>query len=135
MQLNCFVDSDHAGDRKTGRSDTGIIPCFNSAPIVLYSKRQVIVEISTFGSEFVVLRVAAKFIIRLLKYKLSMFRISVMGVINVFCDNNSVNTNTLFSESLLKKKHDAIYFHRIRELVTTGIMIVHKGDSENLVIY
>ena len=39
-------------------------------------------------------------------------------------------TNASFSESTLKKKHNAICFHRVRECVTAGIMIVHKVDSE-----
>ena len=97
VQVNCFVDSDHAGDRKTRRSQTGIILYCNSAPIIWYSKRQATVESSTFGSEFVALRIAAELIISL-RYKLRMFGIPVMGEANVFCDNNSVYTNASFSE-------------------------------------
>ena len=33
VQINCFVDSDHAGDRSTRRSHTGIIIYLNKAPI------------------------------------------------------------------------------------------------------
>ena len=53
-----------------------------------------------------------------------------MGEANVFCNNNSVYTNASFLESTLKKKQNAICFHRVRECVTAGIMIVHKVDSE-----
>jgi len=52
VQQNCFVDADHAGDRVTRRSHTGILIFLNRAPIMWFSKRQNTVETSTFGSEF-----------------------------------------------------------------------------------
>jgi hypothetical protein len=128
IQVNCFVDSDHAGDRVTRRSQTGIILYCNSAPIVWYSKRQNTVESSTFGSEFVALRIASELIISL-RYKLRMFGIPVDGPANVFCDNESVYKNSAFAESTLKKKHNSICFHRIRECVASGILVVHKVDT------
>ena len=39
VEVNCFVDSDHAGDKVTRRSQTGILLYLNSAPIIWYSKR------------------------------------------------------------------------------------------------
>ena len=38
--VTCFVDADHAGNRVTRRSHTGIIIYVNSAPILWCSKRQ-----------------------------------------------------------------------------------------------
>ena len=111
------------------RLQTGIILYCNSAPIIWYSKRQATVETSTFGSEFVALSVAAELIISL-RYKLRMFGIPVMGKANVFCDNNSIYTNASFSESTIKKKHNAICFHRVGECAAAGIMVVYKVDSE-----
>ena len=128
IQVNCFVDSDHAGDRLTRRSQTGIILYCNSAPIVWYSKRQTTVETSTFGAEFVALRTATELIISL-RYKLRMFGIPVMGYSNVFCDNESVYKNVAFAESTLRKKHNSICFHRVRECVAAGIILVHKVDT------
>ena len=72
VQLNCFVDADHGGDRVTRRSQTGIILFGNSAPLLWYSKRQNTVESSTFGSEFVALRIATE-LITSFRYKLRMF--------------------------------------------------------------
>ena len=132
LQINCFVDSDHAGDRITRRSQTGIIIYCNSAPIIWYSKRQSTVESSTFGAEFVALRIATELIISL-RYKLRMFGIPVLDHANVFCDNESVYKNVAFAESTLKKKHNAICFHRVRECVAAGIIVVHKvGTDFNL---
>jgi hypothetical protein len=53
VDINIFVDADHAGNRVTRRSHTGIIIFLNMAPITWFSKRQNTVETSTFGSEFI----------------------------------------------------------------------------------
>ena len=132
VQINCFVDSDHAGDRLTRRSQTGILIYCNSAPIIWYSKRQSTVESSTFGAEFVALRIATELVISL-RYKLRMFGIPILDHANVFCDNESVYNNVSFAESTLKKKHNSICFHKVRECVAAGIIFVHKvGSSYNL---
>ena len=58
-----------------------------------------------------------------------MFGIPVEEPSNVFCDNEAVYKNATFSESTLKKKHNSICFHRVRECVASGVMIVHKVNS------
>ena len=50
VSTHCFVDSDHAGDKVTRRSQTGILIFLNRAPVIVYSKRQNSVESSTYGS-------------------------------------------------------------------------------------
>ena len=60
VDVNVFVDADHAGNKITRRSHTGIILFCNMTPIVWYSKRQNTVETSTFGSEFIALRIATE---------------------------------------------------------------------------
>jgi hypothetical protein len=130
VQMNVFVDSDHAGDRVTRRSQTGIILYLNSAPIFWYSKKQNTVESSTFGSEFVALRIATELIISM-RYKLRMFGVPLEGPSNVFCDNESVYKNASFAESQLKKKHQSICFHRVRECVASNILIPHKVDTNS----
>jgi hypothetical protein len=96
----CFVDADHAGNRITRRSYSGIIIFCNCAPIQWYSKHQNTVESSSFGSEFVALRIANE-MIKALRYKLQMFGIPLKGPANVYCDNNSVVTNSTHPESTL----------------------------------
>jgi hypothetical protein len=46
--------------------------------------------------------------------KLRMMGVPVKGPANVFCDNQSVFKNCSFPESTLKKKHNAIAYHRVR---------------------
>ena len=129
VSIYVFVDSDHAGDKMTRRSQTGIILYLNNAPIIWYSKRQATVESSTFGAEFVALRVASELIVSL-RYKLRMFGIPIQGPAQVFCDNEAVYKNAAFAHTTLKKKHNSMCFHRVRECVASGIMCVHKVDSK-----
>jgi hypothetical protein len=82
VQLNVFVDSDHAGNKITQRSQTGILIYLNKAPIVWYSKAQKMVETSTFGSELVALQVATE-LIKSLRYKLHMLGVPIEGPANV----------------------------------------------------
>ena len=130
IQLNCFVDSDHAGDRMTRRSQTGILIYGNSAPLFWYSKKQNTVESSTFGAEFVALRIATE-LISSLRYKLRMFGVPVDEPANVFCDNEAVYKNSAFAESRLKRKHQSICFHLVREAVAAEKIIVHKVNSKD----
>jgi hypothetical protein len=69
VEVRCYVDADHAGDKLTRCSRTGLIVLLNSAPIVWFTKKQNTVETSTFGSEFVALKIATE-ILRGLRYKL-----------------------------------------------------------------
>jgi hypothetical protein len=121
--MPCFVDANHAGDRITRRSHTGIIIFINRAPIIWYSKQQNTVEMSTFGSEFVVARIAVE-LIESLRYKLCMFGVPIDGPTNVYCDNDSVCSNTTKPESTLKKKYNVIAYHRVREAVAAGTIHV-----------
>ena len=128
VQINCFVDSDHAGDTTTRRSHTGIIIYVNKAPITWYSKQQTTVESSTFGSEFVALRLATEQVISI-RYKIRMFGIPIKGATNIFCDNEAVFKNASIAESRLKKKHNSVCFHRVRESVASGISNIFKVDT------
>jgi len=117
--MTCFVDADHAGDKITRRSQTGFIIFLNCAPIDWYSKKQNTVESSTFGSEFVAMRIALERI-RALRYKLRMFGIPIDGPTNVLGDNESVIKGASRVEARLHKKHNAICFHIVREAVAAG---------------
>jgi len=119
VKMLCFVDASHASNRVTMRSHTGILIKLNGAPISWYSKRQNTVESSTFGSEFIALRIAAE-MCQGLRYKLRMFGVPIDGPTFVFCDNQSVTNNVTVPTSLLSKKHNAICYHKVRECVASG---------------
>ena len=128
VTMSCFVDADHAGCRATRRSHTGVLIYVNRAPIVWYSKRQNTVESSTFGSEFIAMKTAID-LIEGLRYKLRMMGIKVDGPTSLFCDNEAVVTNSTKPESTLKKKHNAIAYHRVREALAAGIAKVANEDG------
>ena len=128
VSSHCFVDTDHTSNTVTQRSQTGIFIFLNQALIVWYSKWQNTVETSTFGSEFIAMRMAAEHI-EVLRYKLCMFGIPVEGPMNVFCNNEAVFKNTMIPESTLKKKHNSICYHRCRKAVAARVMRVAKEST------
>ena len=125
----CFVDADHAGCHKTRRSHTGVLIFVNRAPILFYSKRQTTVETSTYGSEIIALKIAIE-MVEGLRYKLRMMGVPMKGATNVFCDNDSVVKNTTHPESQLKKKSNAIAYHKTRESIAAGTIRVAKEDGK-----
>ena len=45
-------------------------------------------------------------------------------------DNESMYSNVTNVSAQLKKKHNSICFHRVRECVASGILFVYKVDSK-----
>jgi len=119
------LDSDHAGDLHNRRSHSGVIIYLQSAPIIWFSKKQTTIETSTHGAELVATRAAIE-LIEGLRYKLRMFGISINGPATVYCDNESVVNNATRPDSVLKKKHNSISYHKIQESVAAGIIVVYK---------
>jgi len=126
--ISCFVDANHAGNVVTRKSHSGILIFIQNAPIIWYSKRQNTVEASTFGSEFVALRIA-KEQIEALRYKLRSFGVPIDGPARVFCDNDGVVKNASIPDSALSKKHNAINYNAVREACARGTIIVGKEDG------
>ena len=132
VNISAFVDADHVGNRITRRSHTGIIIYVNMAPIIWYSKRQNTVETSTFGSEFVALKIAVELIDSLV-YKLRMFGVPIEGEARIFCDNESVVNSSSYPETVLKKKHCSVAYHKVRETVAAGkALIFYENTNTNL---
>jgi Reverse transcriptase (RNA-dependent DNA polymerase) len=129
VSMSCFVDANLAGDTVGRRSQTGILIFVNRAPILWHSKRQNTVESSTFGSEIVALKNAIE-LIEGLRYKLRMFGVTIDGPADIFCDNEAVVKNCSTPESVLKKKHHSIAYHRNREAVAAGTVRIVKEDTE-----
>jgi hypothetical protein len=127
VHMSCFVDADHAGNKVTRRSHTGIFILLNNTPVTAFSKWQNTCESSTYGLELVAMHIA-KDMISALRIKLKHFGIPLSGPTNIFCDNNGVEQNTSIPESTLSKKHNAINYHIIREAVAAGIICVGKED-------
>ena len=89
VDINVFVDANHARNCVTRRTHTGIIIFCNLALITWFSTRQNTAETSTFSSEIIAVRIATE-LIEALQYKLRMFGVPISGPARVFCDNKSV---------------------------------------------
>jgi hypothetical protein len=131
VQVNMFCDAAHATCLATRRSTTGVIIFVNGAPIRWYSKRQNTVESSTFGSEFVALKIAVEMNIAL-RYKIRMMGVPIEEPTNTFADNSSVVTNVTIPESTLQKRHNAIAYHKCREECAAGaIRVAFEKGADN----
>ena len=106
VELQCYVDAYHAGDKVTCRSRSGILIYINSAPIVWFTKKQNTVKTSSFGSKFVALKIATE-MLRGLRYKLRMMGLHIAGPTYIYCDNNSVVINSSSPASTLKHKSNS----------------------------
>ena len=132
IQMICFVDANHAGDKVTRRSRTGLIIFLNSAPIVWLSKKQGSIETSSFGSEFAAMKVATEQIVAL-RWKLRTFGVPIEGPTHVRCDNQSVVLNSSVPTSRLNKKNNAVAFHYVREKAAQEVIEVFKeGTKTNI---
>jgi hypothetical protein len=103
-----WVDSDHAGEKRTRRSRTGFFIYINMACIDWVSKRQSTIETSIFGAEFVAMKHGMEKL-RGLRYKLRMMGVPIDGPSLIYGDNKSAITNSSRPESVLKKKCNSIY--------------------------
>ena len=132
VQVNVFADAAHADDFITRRSTTGIIIFVNGTPIQWYSKRQNTVESSTYGSEFVAMRIATELTIGL-RNDLYTLGFPIHGPANLFCDNQSVVINSSIPSSVLKKKHNSISYHRVQEKVLQQVSYVLQRNQPRLI--
>ena len=131
VELHLYVDSDHAGDKRTRRSHSGFFIFLNSALIDWLLKKQATIETSVFGAEFIAMKHGVERL-RGLHYKLQTMGVPLSGPSYVYGDNMLVIHNTQRPESTLKKKSNQICYHFIRECVAMGeCLIGHISTHEN----
>jgi hypothetical protein len=114
VRMTVYVDADHAHDLVTRRSITGILMMLNNTPIRWVSKRQKTVEL-------VASRVATELILEV-RFMLRSLGVDLEGPALMLGDNMSVVLNTSVPSSVLKKKHNAIAYHRVREAIAARVM-------------
>ena len=129
VRVTIWVDADHARDKLTCRSVTGILVMINHTVVRTFSKRQTTVESSTYGSELVAARIATDMAVEL-TYNLQMIGVPLDGSILMLGDNKSVVINTTIPSSALKKKHNAIAYHRVREAIAARIVRFCHIDTQ-----
>ena len=132
LQISIYVDATHASDLDTRRSVTGYVVFLGCTPVTWYSKRQNTIEISTYSSELVALRIAVEKALAI-RAQLRALGIKAEKPAIIFCDSQSVCCNMQLPSSTIKKKHQLVAFHRCREAVAMGVVkIAHIPSESNL---
>jgi hypothetical protein len=132
VRMTVYVDADHAHDLVTKRSITGILVMLNNTPIRWIFKRQKTVETSTYGSGLVASRIATELILEI-RYMLRSLGVALDRPALMLGDNMSGILNTTVPSSVLKKKHNAIACHRVREAIAERIMrFAYIKSEENV---
>jgi hypothetical protein len=83
------MNANHARDKVTRRSVTGILLLVKNTPLTWISKRQKTVETSTYGSELFVAKIATDLIIEW-RYKLRMLGVKLERTSLMVGDNMSI---------------------------------------------
>ena len=129
MSVNVFVDAIHEGDKLTYCSHTGILIYVNNTPIDCFSKRQNMVETSTFGAELIVAHISMEKV-KALRTNLRWIGIPIDGPIYMFCNNESVAKSTSRVKSTHSKKFQLTSWHSVRETISAGWLRVLKDSGE-----
>ena len=109
VRITSIYDASHAPCLVTRRSLSGIVLMLNNTILRCTSKRQ---NAGRLGVEQVMD----------IRYKLRMLGVPVLEASVLTGDNQSFITSCLIPSSNLKKKHNSIAYHRIREAVAAGIV-------------
>jgi hypothetical protein len=134
VRMTVYVDADHAHDLVTRRSITGILVVINNTPIRWTSKSQKTVETSSYRSELVASRVATELILEV-GYMLRSLGVALDGPALMLGDNMSVVLKTTVPSSVLKKKHNAIAYHRIRQAIAARMMRFAYSKNDEVCIH
>uniref|UniRef100_A0A2N9HFB8 CCHC-type domain-containing protein n=1 Tax=Fagus sylvatica TaxID=28930 RepID=A0A2N9HFB8_FAGSY len=125
-----YVDADYAGDVDDRRSTTGYLFTLSGGPICWKSTLQSLVAMSTTEAEYMVVAEAAKEALWL-KGLVKELGLNQSGV-QMYCDSQSaiyLAKNQVYHAST---KHIDVRFHKIRELIVTGDIVLEKvHTSEN----
>eukprot|EP00957_Ditylum_brightwellii_P000131 9563-Ditylum_brightwellii.AAC.1 len=99
--------------------------------IDIATKKQNIVESSTFGLELVAFCIA-KDMIAALCTKSCMFGVPVEGPSDVLCDDAGVVKNTRIPENMLINKHNSINCHSVQAAAAAAAGIIHVGKEDSV---
>ena len=86
VDLQIFVDSNHAGNKQAQKSRTGFMVYMNMSLVNWYSKKQSTIETSVFGAEFVAMKDGVENL-HAIQNKLRMIGIPISGASYFYGDN------------------------------------------------
>ena len=119
-----YVDTDYVGDLDDRRSTTGYVFILTRGPICWRSMIQSTVAMSTTEAEYMAVAEAAKKALWLtgLVRELSIKQVGV----SLYCDSQSAIYLAKNQVYHARTKHIDVRFHKIRELVATGELLLKK---------
>ena len=124
------MDSDHAHDKVTRRSITGLLILVGSTPVYFSSKRQGAIATSTYGAEFCAMKTAVEEV-QSVRYMLRCLGVEINHASLICGDNKGVIINCTVPDSQLKKKHVAIAYHKAREAAAAGMIHPVRINSQD----
>ena len=124
------MDANLHHDLATGKAVTAALHFLNQTPIDAYTKRQSIVETTTYGSEFVAARTAVDQIIDI-RTTLRYLGVPIRNKSYMFGDNRSVVTSSAIPNSTISKKHHLASYHRVREAIAAKYISFHWKDGKS----
>jgi ribonuclease HI len=121
--LTVHVDADHAGDRGTGKSTSGIVVKFRGSTIDATSKRQGSVANSTGAAELMALAMAVK---KVIVFRHTLEELDyVLPPTDVYTDAQVVVDMLKKGTTSEKMKHISVAFYEVKDLITKGKIVVH----------
>lgn len=119
LRGSIFFGSNHAHDRVTGRTISGVIVMVSCTPIMWKSRIQGAIATSTYGAEIYAMKLATEDAITI-RYMLRSLGIPVTKPCHMYGDTSSViQMSADLTESSLKKKNLALFLYFVRESVAT----------------
>ena len=129
LQTSVWFDADHAHDTMTKRSCSGVVAYVGRTPVAWLCKRQTTIQTSSYGAEFMAGRTACEEAISL-RYMLRCLGVRIKGRTLFPGDNLGMLQSSTRPDSRLKKKAQALSWHKIRECVAAGIICPVKVDTK-----
>lgn len=124
----CYSDADHAGDKSSGRSTTGVVCIYSGGAVSWLSQRQVSVAISTTEAEIVAASEAAREVIWLKRLLNDIVRLD--DVPEICIDNEAAIRLAQNPECHRRTKHIQTRHFFVREMVTNGELGVKSVTTE-----
>ena len=130
FELNCYSDSDFAGDIDSRRSTSGFVVCFGRSTISWCSQKQKIVALSTTEAEYIA---ACEAIKQVVWYKQLLEDFGYNIKYNLFLDNQSSIRIIKNPEFHKRTKHIDVRYHYIRDMYNSKFFeIYYVPTNENL---
>lgn len=128
--VDCFVDSDWAGDNLDRKSTSGYVIRFCGNVVYWKTRKQNSVTKSSTSAEYVALSEAVSEL-KLIKDLIEIFDLKFENPINIYEDNSGAISIAKFGNFTKNSKYIEVHYHFVNENYLKGIIDIVKVESEN----